>query len=177
MDIYLSEKTHQKLCELFDVVYQPMEFDTFISVGKQPSCFFERGLPHTEETKQLLSEIVRKQMSNPDMIKLLSDKSKEAWKNPNSIFNTPEYREKLSTNNPRYWTGKPRYEETKEKLREANLGKKQSEETKLKRIETRKNNGKKPNYKDSTCPHCNLTGKAFNMTRYHFDNCKKKVNI
>jgi hypothetical protein len=25
-----------------------------------------------------------------------------------------------------------------------------------------------------TCPHCSLTGKGGNMTRYHFDNCKNK---
>jgi hypothetical protein len=24
----------------------------------------------------------------------------------------------------------------------------------------------------STCPHCNLTGRGGNMKRYHFDNCK-----
>lgn len=24
------------------------------------------------------------------------------------------------------------------------------------------------------CPHCGLIGKGPNMTRYHFDNCKKK---
>lgn len=29
-----------------------------------------------------------------------------------------------------------------------------------------------------TCPHCELTGDATNMKRYHFDNCKRKtVNI
>ena len=27
-----------------------------------------------------------------------------------------------------------------------------------------------------TCPHCNLTGRACNMKRYHFDNCKRKTN-
>lgn len=26
---------------------------------------------------------------------------------------------------------------------------------------------------ERTCPHCNLTGKGYNMLRYHFDNCKK----
>ena len=27
---------------------------------------------------------------------------------------------------------------------------------------------------EKTCPHCNKTGKGPNMTRYHFENCKKK---
>jgi hypothetical protein len=31
-----------------------------------------------------------------------------------------------------------------------------------------------PNKIQVTCPHCNRTGGATNMKRYHFDNCKKK---
>lgn len=31
-----------------------------------------------------------------------------------------------------------------------------------------------PNKVQMTCPHCNKTGGATNMKRYHFDNCKKK---
>ena len=27
----------------------------------------------------------------------------------------------------------------------------------------------------ATCPHCGMEGSASTMTRYHFDNCKKKV--
>ena len=30
-------------------------------------------------------------------------------------------------------------------------------------------------YKQSTCPHCNKTGRGGNMKRYHFDNCKLKL--
>ena len=29
--------------------------------------------------------------------------------------------------------------------------------------------------KESTCPHCNFTGKGGGMKRYHFDNCKHKT--
>ena len=36
------------------------------------------------------------------------------------------------------------------------------------------NKGNTYNVKTKTCPHCNLTGKGSNMTRYHFDNCKWK---
>lgn len=31
---------------------------------------------------------------------------------------------------------------------------------------------KHPNKQQVTCPHCNKTGGAVNMRRYHFDNCK-----
>lgn len=30
--------------------------------------------------------------------------------------------------------------------------------------------------KPRTCPHCSLTGKGGNMSRYHFDNCLKRKN-
>lgn len=33
--------------------------------------------------------------------------------------------------------------------------------------------GKKHNLKFKICPHCNTEGSGPNMTRYHFDNCKK----
>lgn len=31
-------------------------------------------------------------------------------------------------------------------------------------------------FKSVQCPHCNLEGKGPNMTRYHFDNCKRKYD-
>jgi hypothetical protein len=34
--------------------------------------------------------------------------------------------------------------------------------------------GKKHNLKGVQCPHCSLEGSGPNMTRYHFDKCKKK---
>lgn len=37
-----------------------------------------------------------------------------------------------------------------------------------------KNGEGKHNMKLFTCPHCRKEGKGGNMTRYHFDNCKKK---
>ena len=36
------------------------------------------------------------------------------------------------------------------------------------------NKGNKYTILTRTCPHCDLTGKGSNMTRYHFDNCKWK---
>jgi len=35
--------------------------------------------------------------------------------------------------------------------------------------------GKKHNLKKVVCPHCLLEGKGPNMTRYHFEKCKKRV--
>ena len=30
--------------------------------------------------------------------------------------------------------------------------------------------------KNKTCPYCNVTGAGSNMSRYHFNNCKQKIN-
>jgi len=69
--------------------------------------------------------------------------------------------------------GKTHSKETIEKNRISNLGKIVSQETKEKISNTLK--GKKHNLKETECPHCKKIGKGPNMTRYHFDNCKKII--
>lgn len=54
---------------------------------------------HTKETKQKISQI-----------------NKALWKDSSSIFNSQEYRGKLSKNNARYWKGKKRTIECKNKI-------------------------------------------------------------
>jgi rubrerythrin len=66
--------------------------------------------------------------------------------------------------------GKPKSEEHKKNISLGKLGKKRnafSEEwcNNLKQAQARQ--------PIRTCPHCGLIGKGANMTRYHFDNCKK----
>ena len=59
--------------------------------------------------------------------------------------------------------------ETKEKIRLARLGSKQSEATKKKRSIKMKNRKQQI----LTCPHCGVTG-GNTMNRWHFDRCKRK---
>lgn len=68
-----------------------------------------------------------------------------------------------------------RTEETREKMRIMRLGKKQSEETRRKISEA----SSRPRKKNAIveCPHCNKTGGAAGMTRYHFKNCKIKNGL
>lgn len=61
-------------------------------------------------------------------------------------------------------------EQTKQKLREHNLGKKWSDEKRKAFSEKRK--GGIMIRQVYVCPHCNKSGKGPNMKRYHFDNCK-----
>ena len=87
-------------------------------------------------------------------------------------------------------TGKTHSAETKQKISDANKGKPCSDATKQKLSDARKGkpawnkgipspkkgipNGKQQNpAPEVECPHCGLVGRG-NMTRYHFDNCKKK---
>jgi len=59
-------------------------------------------------------------------------------------------------------------------LRLSHLNKKHTEEQKQKISQTLK--GKVKILKVVTCPHCCLVGKGSNMTRYHFNNCKKLLD-
>lgn len=63
------------------------------------------------------------------------------------------------------------HDETRLKLKLANIGKLVSEETKLKMKSSHM--GFKHN--TITCPHCNKSGGDNIMHRYHFDNCKFKI--
>lgn len=67
---------------------------------------------------------------------------------------------------------KPKTEEHKQKLREANLGKVISEETRQKISKTSTGRIEK----EHTCPYCGKTGKSGAMYRWHFDRCKKREN-
>jgi group I intron endonuclease len=58
-------------------------------------------------------------------------------------------------------------------LRLSHQGNKHTEEQKKKISESLK--GKEKILKLVICPHCNLVGKGSNMTRYHFNNCKKML--
>jgi hypothetical protein len=63
-------------------------------------------------------------------------------------------------------------DDTKQKIRDFNLGKTKSQEI-IEKIKATKKL-KTTQYKLGTCPHCNKTGSMNNMPRYHFDNCKNK---
>ena len=63
---------------------------------------------------------------------------------------------KLGDNNPKYWEGKKRSEETKLKISNSKKG---------------TNIGKAPIVK---CPHCEKEGGLYAMRQWHFDNCRFK---
>lgn len=107
------------------------------------------GKKHTEETKKKMSDIA----------KLRPPVSEETKKKKS---------EKLK-GHPGYWRGKHHNEEYKQKMRQSCLGKKMTEEQKIKMSQKAKQRPK------ITCPHCGLSCNVrTTMNRYHFDNCKQK---
>lgn len=103
-----------------------------------------KGRIVSNKTKEKLKDAAIKQFENEENRKILSEKSKTLWKNP-------EYREKTI----RAQKGKKLSEDHKLKIKLSNIGKKRT-------------------YTNIECPHCNVIGRSSNMKRYHFNNCKKK---
>lgn len=66
--------------------------------------------------------------------------------------------------------GKPKSEEHKRKISEAHIGKKREPFSEEWKQALKDAHARKPIV---TCPHCGLSGKGPNMTRYHFSNCKE----
>ena len=108
------------------------------------------GLKRSEETKRRIGE------------KSIGRQSTLGW------IPSEETRRKISESNK----GKKLSLETRNRMSESKKGSTLSEETKNKLREI--NKGKKMLYDERVCPHCNRIGKGPNMTRYHFDNCKRK---
>jgi hypothetical protein len=94
-----------------------------------------------------------------------------------------EHKRKISEahkGKPKHWligtrngagnAGKPKSEEHKRKIAEAHTGKVRSEFSEEWKQALKDAQARQP---IRTCPHCGVTGKGANMTRYHFDKCKK----
>lgn len=76
----------------------------------------------------------------------------------------------IGTRNGAGNAGKPKSEEHKKKIAEAHTGKVRGEFSEEWKQALKDAQARQP---IRTCPHCGVTGKGANMTRYHFDKCKK----
>ena len=86
---------------------------------------------------------------------------------------TEETLVKISNSNK----GKKRTEQTKKNISNSLIGKNYVELHGIEKAQEIKNklSLSKKNLPIKTCTHCGVSGKGSNMTRYHFDNCKKKI--
>ena len=153
-------KLETTLLESLDAKNNPMSFNQHNGDGK----FTRTGVIVSEETRKKQSESIKRVHPNrgkpsPNKGKIASEKTRKKQseaklgkkRKPFTEQTRDKIRQaKLGSNNPSY--GKTPSEGTKEKLRRANQGKKET----------------------FTCPHCGKTGGGGSMTRWHFDKCKEK---
>ena len=100
--------------------------------------------------------------------------SEEHRKKMTGRVRSKEHCKNLSKNHARPFLGKKFSKEHRQKLSENNVGFKgrsHSIETKLKTSESLKK-AYAERCHVRVCPHCGVSGRGANMTRYHFNNCK-----
>ncbi len=138
---------------------------------------------HAEAHRKLYEEYGRLQdkrawlgltkiMSGEEIIKeiLTSPKSEEHKRKISEAHKGKPKPWLIGTRNGAGNAGKPKSEEHKRKIAEAHTGKVRGEFSEEWKQALKDAQARQP---IRTCPHCGVTGKGANMTRYHFDKCKK----
>ncbi len=124
-------------------------------------------LPESQKKKLINDAYLRSQDPNGGVVKATKLRRGQTKETDDGLRRMAEYHRKrfLGPGNPRYgktfWIDKSEEEIIDIKSRISKTLK-----------ETYKKNPRK--YKTVKCPHCNNIGAQTGMTRYHFDNCKKK---
>jgi hypothetical protein len=98
---------------------------------------------------------------------------KEYWSNPlklNGCFQSKNEIRWSTIDNP-VWENKKHSDESKQKMRTAQLGKKHSPEAKANMSASRKGKARGKYAIVFQCPHCNFKGTSQSI-KFHFDNCK-----
>ena len=139
---------------------------------------------HAEAHRKLYEEYGRLQdkrawlgltkiMSGEEIIKeiLTSPKSEEHKRKISEAHKGKPKPWLIGTRNGAGNAGKPKSEEHKRKIAEAHIGKVRGEFSEEWKQALKDAQARQP---IRTCPHCGITGKGANMTRYHFDKCKFK---
>lgn len=136
---------------------------------------------HAEAHRKLYEEYGRHQdkrawlglakiMTGAEIIKeILTAPKSEEWKEKNRKPKKDKSKY-FGNTNAKGNAGKPKSEEHKKKISDAHTGKVRGEFSNEWKQALKDAQARQP---IRTCPHCGLEGKGANMTRYHFDNCKK----
>jgi hypothetical protein len=149
--ISVTQEQHKNLCEIFELDYQPIEFELIEVKSKSISAF--KGLNHTEESKKILSE---KNMGEKNPMFGITGEKHHLFGlrgEKTNMFG------KKGKNHPMH--GYKMSDEMKENLRDCNLGEKNPMFGKKHAI--------------ISCPHCKKTGAANGMKRWHFDKCRLNI--
>ena len=147
-DLWVTYFTSSKHVKAFAAEHGPPTI-------KQIRKIFEEG--DVEVAREYEHKVLRrlKVVNNDKWLNETDNKSRPIYRmvGDDNHMRSPEHRKRLSENNP--MTNPEIASKTAEKLRRSKTGVK---------------------HKLVTCPHCSLSGGQSNMTRYHFDNCKKTLN-
>ena len=140
---------------------------------------------HAEAHRKLYEEYGRLQdkrawlgltkiMSGEEIIKeiLTSPKSEEHKRKISEAHKGKPKPWLIGTRNGAGNAGKPKSEDHKRKIAEAHTGKVRGEFSEEWKQALKDAQARQP---IRTCPHCGVTGKGANMTRYHFDKCKYRI--
>jgi len=141
------DKFNKSLCDIFDVKYHEIDYEPLIFEGKCVSAF--KGLHHTEETKKILSE---KNLGEKNPMFGVKGEKHHLYGKSSSMLG------RYGIHHPMF--GHKMSNESKEKIRQSNIGEKNPMF------------GKKHNI--VRCPVCGKEGASNGMKRWHFDNCKHK---
>jgi hypothetical protein len=148
--ISISPEEHKNLCRLFDVECEQIDFDLVELCGVSQSAF--KGLNHTENSKEKIrqSNLGEK---NP-MFGIRGEK--------HHLYGTKSLKPMLNRKGESHpMFGHKMSADSKEKIRQANLGEKNPMF------------GKK--HPILTCPHCKKSGSKNGMVRWHFNNCRLNI--
>ena len=180
-----SELFNTKILKHFQTSYQALEYEEYLhryfkvhknelyinqSISNKTFRNNVKNFKHTEQTKLKISAAQKGIPKSKDIIDRLKESLKKSLKHKQASLAN---RQKATLAN----IGSKRSKETKAKISAANKGKKISAEVRLKMSLARKGKkfGKRPPYKQMTCPYCHKTSIVSNIKRWHLDNCKARI--
>lgn len=155
----VSEETRQKMREI--ARNRPPEHHNKVRNTRiERGNYITKGIPHTKETKQRISEQAKHRYKNNigyTWTEETNAKRAEALKGNQHALGSSRTKDWKKYRSEQY-TGK----------NNPNFGKPMSNDTKQSISNSHKTG------ENGTCPHCGKTGKIRNLKPYHFDNCKHK---
>lgn len=136
---------------------------------KKGNLPWNRGIPHTEETKEKMSQTHLERFKDPLVKERQAEIIRQNWIN-GAYDNRPIMSEETKKKIGQSQLGKKQTEYQKQRAREANLGKIVSDDTK-KKIGAQ-NKGRI--LEEKICPHCGKNAPGGNYNRWHGDRCRNK---
>lgn len=168
-----SEEFKNNLSEKRKRDWEDPEYREMMIQSRAPYC-------QSDEGKEALSRAAKALWENPESVNKMKNARKKTCGTEEYKILASESAKKREEDFGNGFKGKSHSTETRKRMSESKkklwsssqhpmVGRKHSEESKNKMSESRRN------LPDVVCPHCSKTGKPAGMRRWHFDNCKYKL--